>query len=147
VPKESFNHTAVAAAPIAEVWAALDQPQTWESIGGIDRVVDSVIDSDGRLQSFSFDSMVAGKPYRGEATSAGREDKRLMAWNIENSEVSGVIEIALEGSGSNTRIDANLIVESKGLLASMFFSVVSKTIGSGLPRSVDEFAAGFSAHG
>jgi hypothetical protein len=36
-------------------------------------------------------------------------------------------------------------VESKGLLASMFFSVIADAIGSGLPRSVEEFAASFAS--
>lgn len=143
MPSETFSHTTVAFASIDDVWTALDRPQTWESIGGIDRVVDPVIDSQGRLQRFSFDSMVAGKPYRGEATPAGREERQLMAWNIVNSEVAGVISVQLSDSDANTTIKVDLTVESRGLLASMFFAVVSKTIGDGLPRSVDEFAAGF----
>ena len=143
MPRETFTHTAVASAPIADVWKALDKPLTWESIGGIDRVVDSVIDSEGRLQSFSFDTMVAGKPYRGEATTAGREELQMMAWNIENSEVAGLISVALSEPDQRTAIAVTLIVESKGMLAGMFFPVVSKAIGDGLPRSVDRFATEF----
>jgi len=145
VPSETFSHTAVAFAPIDDVWGALEQPQTWESIGGIDKVVDPIINSEGQLVSFSFDSMVAGKPYRGEATSAGRKEGRLMAWNIENSEITGVITVILAEDEPNTRITTTLTVESKGMLASMFFSVIAKAIGSGLPRSVEEFAAAFAS--
>lgn len=143
VPSKSFKHTAVAAAPIDDVWAALDQPETWESIGGIDRVVDSNIDSNGRLRGFSFDTVVAGVPYRGSATPAGRDEGRLIGWNIENSEIAGTITVTLSDTGSNTEIDVNLTVESKGMLAAMFFSAVSKAVGTGLPGSVDAFAAGF----
>lgn len=143
MPRETFTHTAVASAPIADVWKALDEPLTWESIGGIDRVVDSVIDAEGRLQSFSFDTMVAGNPYRGEATAAGREELQMMAWNIENSEIAGLISVALSEPDQRTAIAVTLIVESKGMLAGMFFPVVSKAIGGGLPRSVDKFASEF----
>jgi len=143
VPRETFNHKTLASAPIDKVWAALDLPETWESIGGIDRVVDSAIDTEGRLQSFAFDTMIAGNPYRGEATSARREEGRLIAWNIENSEIAGVITITLTESARGTEIEADLTVESKGFLASMFFAVISKTLGDGLPNSVDAFAAGF----
>ena len=143
MPGESFNHTTVASASIDDVWAALDLPLTWESIGGIDHVVDSVTDSQGRLQSFSFDSIVAGNAYRGEATSAEREERKLMAWNIVNSEIAGVISVTLTEAGSGTKIRVDLTVESRGILASMFFAVISKTIGDGLPQSVDAFAAGF----
>ena len=143
MPRETFSHTAIASAPIDDVWAALEHAQTWESIGGIDKVVDPIVNSEGQLMSFSFDSMVAGKPYRGKATSAGREEGRLMAWNIENSEITGVITVTLSDDRPNTAIATTLTVESKGLLASMFFSVIAKAIGNGLPRSVEEFAAGF----
>ncbi len=70
-----------------------------------------------------------------------------MAWNIENSEITGVITVILSEDEPNTRITTTLTVESKGLLASMFFSVIAKAIGSGLPRSVEEFAAGFTHQG
>ena len=143
VPSKSFKHTAVATAPIDDVWAALDQPQTWESIGGIDKIVDSNIDSDGRLRSFSFDTVVAGIPYRGKAIPAGREEGRLISWNIENSEIAGTITVTLSDKDSETTINVALRVESKGMLAAMFFSAVSKAVGTGLPGSVDAFAAGF----
>jgi len=143
VPSKSFHHTAVASAPIDDVWAALDQPQTWESIGGIDRVVDSNIDADGRLRGFSFDTVVAGVPYRGKATPAGREEGRLISWNIENAEIAGTITVTLLAEDSETTITVALTVESKGMLAAMFFSAVSKAIGTGLPGSVDAFASSF----
>ena len=143
VPSKSFKHTAVATAPIDDVWAALDQPQTWESIGGIDKIVDSNIDSDGRLRGFSFDTVVAGIPYRGKAIPAGREEGRLISWNIENSEIAGTITVTLSDKDSETTINVALRVESKGMLAAMFFSAVSKAVGTGLPGSVDAFAAGF----
>ena len=95
MPSETFTHRAIAHAPIDEVWAALDKPETWESIGGIDKVVDPEITSDGRLNGFSFDSVVAGTAYRGNAAPAGREEGRLIAWDIENSEISGKIEVTL----------------------------------------------------
>ena len=75
MPSETFSHSAVASASIDNVWAALEKPQTWESIGGIDKVVDSNIDPEGRLQGFSFDTMVAGHslPGRGGLSWQRRE--------------------------------------------------------------------------
>jgi carbon monoxide dehydrogenase subunit G len=143
VPSDSFRHSAIANVPIDVVWAALDNPETWESIGGIDRVVDPVIDELGRLVSFSFDTEVAGKAYRGSAIGIGREEGRRIGWRIENSEITGTIGVALTPNGQTTEVGVDLSVSSRGLLSGMFFSVISKTIGSGLPLSVDEFAAGF----
>jgi hypothetical protein len=122
----------------------LDKPATWESIGGIDRVIDPDIDDRGRLLGFTFDTEVGGKAYRGLATSSTRKEGRRMGWDIENSEIAGTIMVGLAPIERGTTLTVDLTVASKGLLSGMFFSVISKSIGSGLPRSVDAFAAGLS---
>ena len=143
MPKETFSHTALTRAERAEVWKALDKPETWEGIGGVDKVIAPVIDNDGRLRGFSFETAVGGKIYLGKATPKAREESRLMAWNIENSEVRGVTTVQLSDDGPGTRVQVTLEVESVGMFASMFFPVIANAIGSGLPESVDAFAAGF----
>ncbi len=67
---------------------------------------------------------------------------------------TGPIEIEAE-SGERTTIGVHggflqvldnqvtLEVESVGMFASMFFPVIANAIGSGLPHTVDAFAAGF----
>ena len=126
---------------MAEVWSALDRPQTWEAIGGVDRVFDPEIDAEGRLQGFSFETVAGGKRYVGVATPHRRVAGEMMAWQIANSEVRGVTSVALSGDEHQTVITVTLEVRSAGFLSSMFFPVIAKAIGSGLPRSVDEFAA------
>ena len=143
MPKETFSHTALTRAARTEVWKALDKPETWEGIGGVDKVIAPVIDKDGRLRGFSFETAVAGKIYLGKATSKARQESRLMAWNIENSEVRGVTTVQLSDDGPGTRVQVTLEVESVGMFASMFFPVIANAIGSGLQESVDAFAAGF----
>ena len=143
MPKETFSHTALTRAARTEVWKALDKPETWEGIGGVDKVIAPVIDKDGRLRGFSFETAVAGKIYLGKATSKARQESRLMAWNIENSEVRGVTTVQLSDDGPGTRVQVTLEVESVGMFASMFFPVIANESGSGLPESVDAFAAGF----
>lgn len=143
MPKETFTHSAITRAKRTEVWKALDAPKTWEGIGGVDRVIDPVIDRDGHLRGFSFETAVAGKTYLGKATPKAREESRLMAWNIENSEVRGVTAVDLTDDGDGTRVEVTLEVESVGIFSSMFFPVIAKAIGSGLPQTVDAFAAGF----
>lgn len=144
MPAQTFSHTATAPAPIEEVWASLDLPSTWESIGGVDRVFDPRIDGDGKLQGFSFDTVAAGRKYVGLATPHERVDGRLMSWRIENSEVRGVTRVELAPGVASTAITVTLEVESAGLLSGMFFPVIASAIGNGLPRAVDEFAADFS---
>lgn len=143
VPSESFTHTAIASAPAPEVFATLDEPSTWEEIGGVDRVMDPVIDSMGRLQGFSFEVRAAGKKYVGFAKPHERTDGELMSWQVSTTEVRGVTRVALVPVKDGTEVTVTLEVESKGLLSAMFFPVIASTIGSGLPRSVDEFAQRF----
>ncbi len=141
VPSQTFTHEATTSAPIDEVWAALDRPQTWEAFGGVDRVYDPVVDAEGRLQGFSFDTRAGGSTYIGTATPHERLEGRKMSWHVENSEVSGVTSVELEPGGEGTRIAVRLEVQSAGLLSSMFFPVIAGAIGNGLPKAVDEFAA------
>lgn len=124
-----------------EVWEALDQPRTWEAIGGVDRIVDPRIDEKGRLMGFSFETIAAGRRYVGEATPHERVEGETMAWAIRNQEIRGVTKVDLESGEGGTAITVTLQVESAGLLASMFFPVIATAIGHGLPRSVDTFAA------
>lgn len=143
VPKESFTHVAIARADVGRVWETLDEASTWEEIGGVDRVTDPVIDDDGRLQGFSFEVKAAGKKYVGSATPHERAEGELMSWRVDTTEVRGVTRVALEPVDDGTEVRVTLEVESKGLLSTMFFPVIASTIGSGLPRSVDEFAQQF----
>lgn len=143
VASETFSHTAHANATVADVWATLDKPETWESIGGVDRVTEPTVDDQGRLRGFSFDVVAAGKPYKGKATPRERVEGELMSWNVQNSEVRGVTSVALSTNGATTEITVTLQVEGKSFMSRMFFPVIAGAIGNGLPRAVDEFAGGF----
>jgi len=143
VPKETFSHSSTTTADRSQVWSALDSPSTWEGIGGVDKVIAPVIDKDRRLRGFSFETSVAGRIYLGKATPKAREESRLMAWDIQNSEVRGVTTVRLTDEGPGTRVQVTLEVESVGMFSSMFFPVIAKAIGSGLPQTVDAFAARF----
>ncbi len=142
VPSQIFTHEARTSAPIEEVWSALDRPETWEAIGGVDRVFDPQRDEQGKLSGFSFDTVAAGKKYVGTATPHERVEGRRMAWRIENTEVRGITTVQLEPADAGTSIAVELRVQSAGLLSSMFFPVIAGAIGNGLPKAVDGFAAG-----
>lgn len=141
MPRDSFSHSVTVDVPLGEVWKSLDDPATWEAIGGVDRVIDAVIDSDGQLRGFSFETVVGGMKYLGQATPNAREKPHLMAWNIENSEIRGVTTVELRETAQGTELVVTLSVASKGMLSSMFFPVIAAAISHGLPRSVEEFAA------
>jgi hypothetical protein len=144
VPSQSFTHTAVAHAPRPKVWKALDQPETWETIGGVDRVLDPVIDEAGRLRGFDFEIVAGGRRYQGRATPLAREEGELMAWNVVSTEVRGSTTVQLSDDGAGTRIRVTLKVEAAGMLSVLFFPVVAAAVGNGLPGAVESFAASLS---
>ncbi|HET9259481.1 MAG TPA: SRPBCC family protein [Acidimicrobiia bacterium] len=143
MPRQTFSHTSVAPASRDAVWASLDRPKTWEAISGIDRVFDSSVDHEGRLQGFSFDTEVAGRRYRGVATPGRRVEGSAMAWNVRNSEIKGVIDVALSEVADGTEVKVTLDVESASFMSAMFFPVIAGAIGNGLPDAVEVFASGF----
>lgn len=140
VPSETFTHRSTTTASVDRVWAALDRPETWEAIGGVDRVFDPQIDDHGRLRGFSFETVAGGKRYVGVAHSLQRVEGEVLAWKIANSEVTGVTRVDLAAERDTTGITVTLHVESAGLLSSLFFPIVAGAIGRGLPAAVDGFA-------
>jgi hypothetical protein len=106
MPGQSFQHSAVTPVPVSDAWKSLDEPTTWEAIPGVDRVIDPVVDADGRLRGFSFESDVGGRKYLGKATPARREEGRLIAWDIDSSEITGkvAIEIGTEDQGTKVQV-------------------------------------------
>lgn len=141
--KQTFSHTSVSTASRSEVWRALDWPSTWEGIGGVDRVIDPAIDDEGRLLGFTFETVVAGTKYLGQATPNAREEGQMMTLNVENAEIRGAIRIDLSDDGEGTFIHVTLDVESAGMLSAMFFPAIARSIGDGLPGAIDKFAASF----
>jgi hypothetical protein len=144
VPSETFSHSSTTTASRSEVWSALDRPSTWEGIGGVDRVINPVIDEKGRLQGFTFETLVAGTKYLGKATPNAREEGQMVALNIANSEIRGAIRIDLSDDGDGTLIRVTLDVESAGVLSAMLFPMIARSIGNGLPRATEAFAASFA---
>lgn len=144
MPSQTFTHTATAAVPADEVWTSLDRPETWQSIGGVDRVFDPTIDEEGRLLGFSFEIVAGGKKYHGTATPRERDEGRLMAWDVKNPEIRGVTRVRLTSGGASTEVTVTLEVQSASFMSGMFFPVIAGVIGNGLPAAVEEFAAGFS---
>ena len=142
MPGQSFKYAAVSPATVTEVWARFDEPTTWEAIPGVDRVIEPRVDPSGRLQGFSFESDVGGRRYVGEATPAGREEGRRIAWDIDSSEIKGKVTVGLAPEETKgTRVEVQLEVEGAGMLGSLFFPVIAGAIGKGFPATVEEFVA------
>ena len=143
MPSQTFSHSVRVAAPREVVWAALQRPETLEGIGGVDRVHDALIDQEGRLQGFSFEATAAGQVYPGLATPHIREEGRVIAWSIDTSEIEGMIRVDLADQadqGAGTDLTVIVELETRSILSSVFFPVITSAMGKGLPDAVEAFA-------
>jgi len=139
VPSQTFQHSATTHITIEEIWEKLNQPGTWEAVPGVDRVFDPVVDATGELRGFEFESVVGGKTYSGKASPAGREENKLIAWDISTSELSGQVVVGVSPIGDGARVYVRLHVESAGMLGGLFFPIITSAIGSGFHDTVEDF--------
>ena len=122
------------------MWAALQKPETWQAIGGVDSVHDAVIDQEGRLQGFAFEATAAGQTYPGLATPDAREEGKVMGLAIYTPEVEGVIRVELDDSNGGTQCTVTIELESRTIISAVLFPAIASAIGSGLPQAVESFA-------
>ena len=141
MPRDSFSHSTVVAAPRSKVWTALDLPETW-NIAGVERVREPVIDEQGRLCGFKFDSVVGGVAYEGRATPHTRVEGEAMSWDIANSQVTGLLHIELEDADDGaTNMNVGVDIQSVGFLSAVFFGAITKAVRDGLPRAAADLAS------
>ena len=140
VPTQSFQAAANSPASIDDAWSALQRPDTWEGIAGVDDVTDATHDADGQLISFGFAGTVSGLRYPGQAAIASASPPNEMRLELTTSEMSATIDVRLTAPGEGTRVHVELTVSSSSFLAGMFFPSIAAAIGRGLPVTVENLA-------
>jgi carbon monoxide dehydrogenase subunit G len=145
MPSATFHHTATIDAPKEDVWDGLQDPDIWSAIGPVQKVWDPVVE-DGVLMGFQWSTDIGGVVYEGTGTATVQERPDRYELVLDTSEMAGAITIELtDGDPRGTIVDVGLELRSKGLLSSMFFPLVSRAVGDGLPDQVDDLAAQLSA--
>ncbi len=144
MPSERFEHRVSISADRETAWSHLQEAATWEALAGIDQVHDVVHDAGGQLVSYEFVALAGGKRYPGVATVVERERPTRMVLTIDSTEITGSITTDLH-EDSPLELVVALELRSKGLLSTMFFPVVTASVGNGFPTQVNEFAARVSA--
>jgi carbon monoxide dehydrogenase subunit G len=141
VPPDRFTHTVHVSAPPERAWAVLQEPETWGAIGGVQRVFDAEHHPDGTLRSYRFLAEAGMKPYEGSARTVETDAPSLMVVTVDAAEFEGTITTELQPSNPHgTNMTVSLKIRARGILAIMFFPIVSKAIGSGFSRQIDEIA-------
>lgn len=140
MPSATFQHTTTIDAAPEAVWVGLQNPTVWESIGPVQKVWDPVIE-DGILAGFQWSTDIGGVVYKGTGTATFQDPPDQYQLVLDTSEMAGTITVDLSPrSTSGTVVEVTVELASKGLLSSMFFPLVSRAVGDGLPDQVEEMA-------
>ena len=138
---DRFTHTVHLGTSPESAWAILQEPETWGAIGGVQRVFDAQYHPDGTLRSYRFLAEAGMKPYEGSAETVEADAPVLMVVTVDAAEIEGTITTELQPSNPHgTDMTVSLGIRPRGILAVMFFPIVSKAIGSGFARQIDEIA-------
>lgn len=141
VPPDRFTHTVHLSTLPERAWVMLQEPETWGGIAGVQRVFDAHHHPDGTLRSYRFLAEAGMKPYEGSAKTIEADPPALMVVTVDAAEFEGTITTELQPSNPHgTDMTVSLTIRPRGMLAIMFFPIVSKAIGSGFSRQIDELA-------
>jgi len=145
MPSSTFEHSVHIDASPADVWDGLQSPQIWSSLGPVQEVWDPVIE-DGVLTGFQWSTQVGSASYDGTGTATIQDRPDRYQLILDTSEITGTITVDLSATNpGGTDVDVTVEFRSKGFLSSMFFPMVSKAIGDGLPEQIEEMAAQLGA--
>ncbi len=142
--RATFTHTVSTASAPSDLWQALQQPQVWSAITGIDHVHQPRFDGDGLLTGFQFSATVGGRSYSGAARVTDRSPSRRLVLAIETTDLDGVISIVID-SGSSTAVTLTMDTGPRSFAARMAFSLIRSAIESGFTASAEQFVAQLEA--
>ena len=140
----TFQHTVTIDAPPNQVWDGLQDPDVWNSLGPVQKVWDPVT-HDGVLTGFKWSTDIGGAVYEGTGTATVQDRPDRYQLLLDTSEITGTISVDLvDDRRGGTSVDVTVELRAKGLLSSMFFPVVSRAVGNGLPEQVMDMAVQLS---
>ncbi len=140
MPSAVFAHTIRIATPIEDVWAALQDPATWEQLGPVQEVWDPVHDPEGVLLGYRWSTRIGGREYRGSARTVDHRPPTCFVIDLEAGEMAGTITAELASDGEITDVAVSLEVHSRGMMSTLLFPAIHAAIASGFPQQVEDLA-------
>ena len=140
MPSEAFQATAITTSDPAAAWEAMQQPDVWEGIAGVEHVTDPEFHPDGSLARFRLAAIAAGKSYPGIAEVVESTPGRTMTLRLSTSELTATVALSLQGGDRGTHLTIDVDIRTSTFMASLFFPVVADVIGRGLPAAAEDFA-------
>ena len=140
MPREAFQATATTTSAPEVCWKAMQQPDVWEGIAGVEKVTDPEVHPDGSLARFRFAATVAGKSYPGVAEVVESIPGGFMTLQLSTSELTATIALSLVGADQGTHLTIDVNIRTTTFMAGLFFPVVADVMRRGLPTAAEDFA-------
>lgn len=141
MPSATFSHTVQTDASAEAAWAALQDPNTWLSIGPVSSVSNPVLRPDGTLAGFDWVADVGGKGYDGKAVGGDYEAPHRFTMTMDTSEIAGDVIASISESDETVEVAVQITFRTKGMLSSMFFPAIRTALSSGFPRQIEDLVA------
>ena len=134
-----YTHSVTVRTTQDTVWTSLQSADTWADIGPVDRVWDPVVDNDV-LMGYRWATDIGGRTYEGTARTVDHTRPSRFSMVLDAGEMAGTIGIDLAPNEIGTHLEVSLLIESRGMLSSLFFPAIKNAIGSGFPDQVEGMA-------
>ena len=138
MPSQVFTAHAVAKAEARQVWSALQNPETWREIGGVNEVANPTFDEVG-LTGYDFTVTAGGKSYGGQARRVEASAHQRMVMKIATDQLDGQVTVDLGPLDAHTEVGVTMEIASRGFLAGVMFSVISNSVAKGYDAAVERF--------
>lgn len=139
MPRAQFTHHVQLPISPPEAWELLQEPDTWASLGPVERVWDPRHE-DGILCRYHWQAQAGPRVITGEAKTRQAVEPELMVVDLDAGEVTGLVTVELAKNGKGTNLGVFLTMETTSLLMSVVFPLMSDVIGREFPGQVDAFA-------
>lgn len=139
MPGRNFSHHSISPVSVEQAWGALQKPETWGRIGGVNRIENATFDHEGNLTGYRFVVDIAGTAYRGTALRGQWDPPHRMAMAIDSEQLTGQINVEISSVPSGTEVTVEMAMEPAGFFGSMLFPVLTNAVAKGFPEAVERF--------
>ncbi len=137
MPTATFRHSVRSPADVDQIWAALQDPRTWEHVGPVEKVWDPEFDDDGTLVGYRWSTSIGSKEYEGHAHTIEHRRGECFRIDLDGGEMGGILAAELDPGPDGTDIDVTLEIRTQGMMSSLLFPAIRGAIASGFPEQVE----------
>ncbi len=140
MPSARYTHHVEIPVPPVTAWELLQLPETWASLGAVDRVWDPAHEN-GVLRGYRWQGQAGPRTVEGTARTVEAAAPERMRVDLDAGDFTGSLTVRLSPNGGRTTgLEVELAIRTDSLLMSALFPLISGVIEREFPGQVDGFA-------